>query len=238
MKRRSLFLVAALPLFLASCSKEANQDTITPSFKKAVKNPLQSLEESAISDNLSLTFGDETKDLDILSFVIDFGNSDSKDFLYTHIDDLKLKAAKEEPFEIVLVNFPKDESANESNNSSLNNSFYSPSYAFAALGIFAYVKDPVNFFNFVENLRSWENTQGTLSKRDLIVIAEGMELLPNLDLSGNNAISKTYVDEMTKSAMDITDTAPSILVNNELWKADFLDSHEVQRLIVNSTGEI
>lgn len=219
MKRR-FFVTASIVSLLAACSQTSEPD-IPLTVKE--ETPINKLHNSSIASHNSLIFGNLNESSEKLTLVLDLGEDQTLDFLTANIVSLERMFENKKPFEILLVNTAE-------NNTFSSSTFYDMSFALSAVAMVAYVEDPEIFFGFLNNLIERYSSQENVIKEDALYIAKDLDLLPNLDLRGNNAISRQYIEKMTVKAAELTSTVPAILVNDSLWEGSLNNPTETNIL--------
>lgn len=223
MKRKQFLLgIMALPL-LSACSISTLQAKPAPQdIENSQDTPLDDIIKSSIDENLSLTFGNPENTLEKVSFILNLGNTESLQFLFDNISQIQNKIDNDEFFEILLVNL-------SSENQQIT---YSPemSSILSSVAMYAYADSPELFISFLQIALNRWNEQETFEKEDVIYIAQELELLPNLDITGTNAISQSYITKMTEKAEEFTDITPAVLINDSLWSGNINNPVEVNQL--------
>lgn len=223
MKRKQFLLgMIALPL-LSACSISTLQAKPAPQdIENSQDTPLDDIIKSSIDENLSLTFGNPENTLEKVSFILNLGNTESLQFLFNNISQIQNKIDNDEFFEILLVNLTSE-------NQRIT---YSPemSSVLSSVAMYAYADSPELFISFLQIALNRWNEQETFEKEDVIYIAQELELLPNLDITGTNAISQSYMNKMTEKAEEFTDVSPAVLINDSLWSGNINNPVEVNQL--------
>lgn len=223
MKRKQFLLgMIALPL-LSACSISTLQAKPAPQdIENSQDTPLDDIIKSSIDENLSLTFGNPENTLEKVSFILNLGNTESLQFLFNNISQIQNKIDNDEFFEILLVNLTSE-------NQRIT---YSPemSSVLSSVAMYAYADSPELFMSFLQIVLNRWNEQETFEKEDVIYIAQELELLPNLDITGTNAISQSYITKMTEKAEEFTDITPAVLINDSLWSGNINNPVEVNQL--------
>ena len=214
-KRKQFLLSAVLLPVLVSCAP-GNTIEQPPS----VDTPLDDIFQSSISENVSLMFGEEGQRK--LTFVLNLGDVDTLSFLHKNLTSLQALFKKERFFEILLVNLPSE-------NPELSFS-HDLTKTVSSVGMYAYAQSPENFMEFLSAVLTRWNEQVTFVREDVIYIAEEFELLPNLDITGSNVVGADFVEKMSSKALDSTEYAPAILVDDELWTGNLDNPTELDQL--------
>ena len=217
--RRKEFLLSALILpIITSCSSQVEiMDT-----KSSIDTPLDDIFQSSIAENNSLIFG-KLNNPRKLSLILNLGNSDTLTFLSEYLPFLKEKFNNDESFEILLVDLPSA----DPDLSSLSHL----TSVISAVGMYSYVKSPELFLDYLQTVVERWNEQETFIREDIVYIAQELELLPNIDISGTNGITQEFIDNMTEKAQKIAQFAPSIIIDDTLWAGNVKNSIEVEQAL-------
>lgn len=213
--RKQFLLSAVLLPVLASCAPEKTIEKDLP-----IDTPIDDIFQSSIAENNSLVFNEEGQRK--LTFVLNLGDTDTLSFLHKNLTSLQALFKKERFFEILLVNLP-------SGNPELSFS-HDLTKTVSSVGMYVYAQSPEDFMNFLNIIITRWNEQATFVREDVIYIAEEFELLPNLDITGSNAVGADFIEKMTSKALDSTEYAPSILVDDELWTGNLDNPTELDQL--------